>query len=397
MKTVALVSCGKGKKAHRSPAGEIYTSTLFKASREYAKHHADEWYILSAKHGLVSPEVEIDPYEETLKNKSKSDREAWSEAVAVELFQMYAGNAKVIILGGVEYVTFLKGLLTARGFSVETPLEGMSLGKRTQFLLADNRKWAHFDYVDRFYDLFGILSGGLSGGRLIKDCDGKCSWPTRGVYFFTEPGELRGNSECARIVRVGTHAVSANSKSTLWNRLSTHRGTAQGLGSHRSSIFRLHVGTAIMRREGLCVPTWSQGQSASRDIVEREIDLERAVSEHIGGMTVHWLNIPDAAGPDSDRAYIERNFIGLLSPHCRAADMPSANWLGNFSVNEVIRCSGLWNLNHVGEAFDPKALDVLEAYVFATIGEGALPKRPLAPRGWRFSRRQGNEAQLSLF
>ena len=50
---VALVSCVKSRRPEPAPARDLYTSPLFRAMRRYAESHADAWYILSAKHGLV--------------------------------------------------------------------------------------------------------------------------------------------------------------------------------------------------------------------------------------------------------------------------------------------------------------------------------------------------------
>jgi hypothetical protein len=40
------------------------------------------------------------------------------------------------------------------------------------------------------------------------------------------------------------------------------------------------------------------------------------------------------------------------------------DWLGRHSVRKEIRESGLWNLKHVTEAYDPSFLDALEAHVW---------------------------------
>ena len=52
---VALVSCVKSRRPEPAPARDLHTSPLFRAMRRYAESHADAWYILSAKHGLVEP------------------------------------------------------------------------------------------------------------------------------------------------------------------------------------------------------------------------------------------------------------------------------------------------------------------------------------------------------
>jgi hypothetical protein len=140
-------------------------------------------------------------------------------------------------------------------------------------------------------------------------------WPGRGVYFFREPGEHRSDTgEGPRIVRVGTHALKAGSSTKLWTRLSQHRGQpSTGGGNHRGSIFRLIVGAALIRRDGLDFPTWGNGNTAERAVRDRELELERKVSCVIGDMSFLWVPIDDEAGPESRRGYVERNAIALLS------------------------------------------------------------------------------------
>ena len=163
-------------------------------------------------------------------------------------------------------------------------------------------------------------------------------WPQRGVYFFFEPGESRSLSGGGdRVVRIGTHALTDGSRSTLWQRLSQHRGSAKnGGGNHRGSIFRSLLGLALARRGDCPLPrSWGVGADpgtaarklgiGSRSAVkEDEVDLERRVSAYIGEMPFLWLNVPDAPSAASARGRIERNAIALLS-HARApaADHPS--------------------------------------------------------------------------
>lgn len=80
--------------------------------------------------------------------------------------------------------------------------------------------------LERFYKLLmNGLRGRLHGCRSLADCNGKLDWPRRGLYFFTEQGEMRADNSYPRVVRVGTHALTATSKTTLWKRLAQHRGT----------------------------------------------------------------------------------------------------------------------------------------------------------------------------
>jgi hypothetical protein len=191
-------------------------------------------------------------------------------------------------------------------------------------------------------------------------------WPKRGVYFFHEQGEYRSDTgDGPRVVRVGTHALKAGSRTKLWTRLSQHKGQLKtGGGNHRGSIFRLIVGAALINRERLDFPTWGVGNTAHREVRSGELALGRQVSQVIGNMRFLWLAIEDEAGPDSRRGYIERNSIALLSNYKKPAlDPPSQGWLGHHSDRERVRKSGLWNQNHVEEAYDPAFLDALDRLV----------------------------------
>lgn len=213
----------------------------------------------------------------------------------------------------------------------------------------------------RFYALLDRLGDRAGGKMMLGDCSGYMSWPDRGVYFFFEDGEDRSDTGYGtRVVRVGTHALQESSRATLWQRLKAHRGTSStGGGNHRGSIFRLLVGTALAKRQPeLAISTWDNGKSSDTGARPAELPLEILVSETIRAMPVLWVEIDDAPGPNSLRAYIELNSIALLSNYSRPSlDGPSQNWLGRHCARELVRESGLWNQQHVGESHDPAFLD----------------------------------------
>ena len=178
--------------------------------------------------------------------------------------------------------------------------------------------------MNEFYGILDRLKERCGGERVLFSSTGRMRWPTRGIYFFMEPGERRSNARSVnRVVRIGTHALTSGSKSTLWGRLSQHKGHARSkAGNHRGSIFRLIVGTAL--NDGQNHPTWGAGSSAPRETRDWEIDLERAVTQTIGAMPFLYLEIDDEAGPASKRGYIERNCIALLSNYEKPSlDPPS--------------------------------------------------------------------------
>lgn len=226
---------------------------------------------------------------------------------------------------------------------------------------------SRLDDLQRFYRVMEQLQARVGRKRSLSACTGKMSWPRRGVYFFFEGGEQRSDSGTGlRVVRVGTHALSAGSGTKLWQRLSQHRGSAKtGGGNHRGSIFRLLVGEALARQSHAeLIGTWGKGSSASCDIRMGEREQEEHVSAVIGTMPFLWLDVDDEPGPASLRGYVERNTIALLSNYNKAPlDSPSSEWLGQFSARRKVRLSGLWNQNHVDEQYDPSFLGLLNHLV----------------------------------
>ena len=125
-------------------------------------------------------------------------------------------------------------------------------------------------------------------------------------------------------------------------------------------MFRKRVGEALIERHDLHdeYPYWGEGSSADRDRRLDEHEHEQRVSEYIRDLPFLWVDVNDEPGPDSDRAYIERNAIALVSNFEKdALDRRDDDWLGNESPRHEIRGSGLWNINHVAEDYDPAFLD----------------------------------------
>ena len=223
------------------------------------------------------------------------------------------------------------------------------------------------DHLKRFYHILGVLEHRIGGTRRLMDCSGSMDWPYRGVYFFfRETVEARSDSGSGpRVVRVGTHALKPGAGTRLWGRLSQHKGQVRsGGGNHRGSIFRKHVGAALIEKSGHAATTWGDGSSASREVRMGELDIERLVIREIGAMPFLWLAVDDAPGPDSQRGYVERNSIALLSNFNRTPiDPHSPSWLRRHCNRKRVRRSNLWNSNHVDKSYDLAFLDVLSILV----------------------------------
>ncbi|OYR66950.1 hypothetical protein [Halorubrum ezzemoulense] len=218
--------------------------------------------------------------------------------------------------------------------------------------------------LNRLYDLLTELEDRVDGKQRLGDCTGYMDWPERGVYFVFSRDERRDRDNQHRLTRIGTHAVSTGSGTSLWNRLRTHRGANSGTygggGNHRGSVFRKRVGESLLEHHDLHdeYPHWGEGSSADRDRRLSEHDHEQRVSDYIRDLPFLWIDVDDEPGPDSDRAYIERNAIALVSNFQKESlDSRREDWLGRHSPRKEIQDSGLWNINHVEETYDPAFLD----------------------------------------
>lgn len=133
---IGLVGCVKEKTASATQAGHLYTSALFTGRRCYVEHSCDEWWILSAAHGLVHPDIVLAPYDVTLTKVSRAERRRWSAAVLQSAVAAIHPRPRDIfeIHAGAEYRDFglVEGLLGI-GCSVEIPTHGMPIGQQLRF------------------------------------------------------------------------------------------------------------------------------------------------------------------------------------------------------------------------------------------------------------------------
>lgn len=237
--------------------------------------------------------------------------------------------------------------------------------------------------LKRFYNILKKLEQ-KTGTRKLSQCDGTMNWPERGVYFFMEDGEERRESgQGQRIVRVGSHAVTVTSKTTLWDRLKAHKGPnfKRSDSASEGTVFRCLIGTSfIMKKYNIrCYSWWlpscifcNQASNQPEDDKETGLDIEKFVSDYIRKMPFLWLEVDDENDRNKGvelRKYIEENSIALLSNYEKPEiiDAPSEKWLGNYYPDRIgldrVKKSGLWNQDEVNENYDPEFLYKLETLV----------------------------------
>jgi hypothetical protein len=127
-KKVVLISCVSEKLSRRAKVRELYTSTLFKLNLKYAeKLRPDKIYVLSAKHGLLSLNDEIAPYNQTLNEMTALEVKSWATEVLRQLKRVSEiENTKYIFLAGDRYRKYL--LPALKNYVI--PLQGLRIGEQ---------------------------------------------------------------------------------------------------------------------------------------------------------------------------------------------------------------------------------------------------------------------------
>ena len=132
MTKIALIGCTSRKQDYSCPAIEMYTkSNYFNLKLDYCnKINVDEIFILSAKYGLLEPDIIIEPYTIHLKETSREYKLKWSKYVLKDLKEKTdLKNDEFIILAGADYMKYLIGHIPNN----YNPVKGLGIGQQMKF------------------------------------------------------------------------------------------------------------------------------------------------------------------------------------------------------------------------------------------------------------------------
>jgi hypothetical protein len=329
---VALISCTSKKKEYKCKASELYSeSPRFALAYEYAKKKCDRIYILSAKHGLVSADEIIEPYNETLKDKSASERKRWSLSVFMELQSKFSlEEDEFLILAGSAYNEHLLPYIK----KYELPLKGKSLGNwipELKAMLGCNSFVLFDDHCFLLHQTFNNMQ------RLYWDEIDQIPF-NNGIYIMFEKGEKFLNMD--RIVRVGTHKA----EDRLKKRLKDHFIAKNANGS----IFRKNIGRALLHEDNDSYESIWELDTSKIPVRQANIDkINLEYEDYIESRISDYLKtnisyVCFQVNSELERLRLEE---GLLSTLSQAGNFVSSNsWLGLKSPKTEIVNSGLWNV-----------------------------------------------------
>jgi hypothetical protein len=132
--TVCLVSCVGAKGATTTEARDLYQSNWFIKARAYVEGFGSNWFILSAKHGLVRPDDLIARYNQTLNTIGIAERRSWARLVERQMDNQMPDAERIVVLAGKRYREFLMDYLRRRAGTVQVPMEGLGIGRQLQWL-----------------------------------------------------------------------------------------------------------------------------------------------------------------------------------------------------------------------------------------------------------------------
>lgn len=135
MSKIYFVACVGKKASVAMPAKDLYQSEWFKKASAYAKSAGDQWYILSAKYGLVAPGDTIEPYDMTLNKMSKAERDNWAGQVMTQIEQeLDETSDELYFLAGLNYREPLITWLVVDGWVTCVPMRGLGIGQQLKWL-----------------------------------------------------------------------------------------------------------------------------------------------------------------------------------------------------------------------------------------------------------------------
>lgn len=132
---IALVSCTKLKADYPCSAKEMYQkSTFFKKAIQYIEQqNYHDWFVISAKYGILRKHEEIEPYDLTLNNMTVIERKKWSDMLLKQIISLQINISQIDFYAGKKYREYLIPAIEEKGIICKVPLQGKGIGEQLQY------------------------------------------------------------------------------------------------------------------------------------------------------------------------------------------------------------------------------------------------------------------------
>lgn len=127
---IYLIACSSTKLQTPAKACDLYQGQAFKFSRQLAEKTGSDYFILSARYGLLDPNEVIAPYDEYLAKMPKAQRTTWAINTARQIKAKGLQGQAVTFLAGSLYTEPLAQLFT----HAMRPLANMGIGQQLNYL-----------------------------------------------------------------------------------------------------------------------------------------------------------------------------------------------------------------------------------------------------------------------
>lgn len=127
---IYLIACSNTKLKAPARACDLYQGQAFKFSRQLAEKRGFDYFILSARYGLLDPLQVIAPYNDYLGKMTKDQRTAWADKVTQQIRAKGLHAQAVTFLAGSLYAEPLAPIFT----HAMRPLAGKGIGQQLSYL-----------------------------------------------------------------------------------------------------------------------------------------------------------------------------------------------------------------------------------------------------------------------
>lgn len=139
MRTIAIIPCTNQKTVGGGKARDVWKGGHFQLTLAHAERYYTEVLVMSYKYGLISPELEIEPYDINIQYAPAAVRVKWWWLVKEHIKALSLSRPDLIALytGMYDHQRIVREFVLNEFDQVITPWEGLKIGERMQMVYDD--------------------------------------------------------------------------------------------------------------------------------------------------------------------------------------------------------------------------------------------------------------------